>query len=100
MANFKEVSESFLAGATEGISSGQGNLKIKGDLLIHYYNPILERYNDKYILNMTRYSLVTGRLQKQLKELIADDQLLTVTHVPEGYKKSLQDFIVKSGGEQ
>ncbi len=93
MATFKDVTEQFLNGAVEGSSSGQGNLKIKGDVLVHYYTPILERYGDKYILNMARYSLVTGRLQKQLKEMISEDQLVIVKRVPEGYKGSLIDFI-------
>ena len=57
MANFKEIITSFLKGAHEGTSSGQGNLRINGDVLIHYFTPILERYDDKYILNYTRYSI-------------------------------------------
>ncbi|MCR5227303.1 MAG: hypothetical protein K6E27_08840 [Eubacterium sp.] len=93
MANFIDVINSFVNGATEGISSGQGNLKIKGDVLIHYATPILERFEGKYILNFTRYSIVTGRLQKQIKEIIDDGVIIQVTKVPEGYKGSLKDFI-------
>lgn len=93
MATFKDVAEQFLNGAVEGSSSGQGNLKIKDDVLVHYYTPILERYGNKYILNMARYSLVTGRLQKQLKEMIPEEQLVIVKRVPEGYKGSLKDFV-------
>lgn len=93
MATFKDVAEQFLNGAVEGSSSGQGNLKIKGDVLVHYHTPILERCGDKYILNVARYSLVTGRLQKQLKEMIPEDQLVIVKRVPEGYRGSLKDFV-------
>lgn len=93
MATFKDVILDFVDGKTEGTSSGQGNLKIKGDVLIHYKTPILERCDDKYILNYSRYSIVTGRLQKQIKELISEDMLIQITKVPEGYKGSLQDFI-------
>ena len=93
MATFKDVTEQFLDGAIEGTSSGQGNLKIKGDVLVHYFTPILERYGKKYILNVTRYSLITGKLQKQLKEMIPEEQLIIVKRVPEGYKSSLKDFI-------
>ena len=92
MANFKEVEQSFLDGATEGASSGQGNLKIKGNVLIHYYTPILERYGEKYILNYSRYSIVTGRLQKQIKEMLPEEQIIQITKVPEGYKGSLLEL--------
>ena len=91
--NFKEVITQFVNGATEGQSSGQGNLKIKGDILIHYFTPILERYKAGYILNFSRYSIVTGRLQKQIKEIIPEEQIIQVTKVPEGYKGSLKDFV-------
>ena len=37
MANFKDIVQSFIDGAAEGQSSGQGNLKIKGDVLVHYF---------------------------------------------------------------
>ncbi len=93
MATFKDIAEQFLNGAVDGVSSGQGNLKIRGDVLVHYFTPILERNEDKYILNMTRYSLVTGRLQKQLTEMIPKEKLIIVKRVPEGYKNSLKDFI-------
>lgn len=93
MASFKDIVQLFVEGATEGQSSGQGNLKIKGDVLVHYFTPILERYKGKYILNYSRYSIVTGRLQKQIKEMIPEEQILQVTKVPEGYKGSLQDFV-------
>lgn len=91
--NFKEVIALFVDGATEGQSSGQGNLKIKGNVLVHYFTPILERYNNSYILNFSRYSIVTGRLQKQIKEIIPKEQIIQVTRVPEGYKGSLKDFV-------
>ena len=91
--NFKEVIAQFVDGATEGQSSGQGNLRIKGDVLIHYFTPILERHKDGYILNYSRYSIVTGRLQKQIKEIIPEEQIIQVKRVPEGYKGSLKDFI-------
>ncbi len=92
MASFKEVVQSFLDGATEGASSGQGNLKIKGNVLIHYYTPILERCGEKYILNYSRYSIVTGRLQKQIKEMLPEEQIIQITKVPEGYKGSLLEL--------
>ncbi len=95
MANFNDVIKSFLEGAQEGQSAGQGNLRIKGDVLVHYTTPILERCKGKYILNNTRYSIVTGRLQKQIRELVDEDAITIVTKVPEGYKGSLRDFLDK-----
>lgn len=95
MATFKDVIQMFLDGVCEGQSSGQGNLKIKGDVLVHYTTPILERLEDKYILNYTRYSIITGRLQKQIKELIPEEKLILITGVNEGYKGSLRDLIKK-----
>ena len=82
-------------GAQEGQSAGQGNLRIKGDVLVHYTTPILERYKGKYILNNTRYSIVTGRLQKQIRESVNEDTITVVTKVPEGYKGSLREFLNK-----
>lgn len=93
MANFNDIIRSFIEGATEGISSGQGNLKIKGNVLYHYSTPILERYEGNYILNYSRYSIVTGRLQKQIKEIIDENKIKKITKVPEGYKGSLKDFL-------
>ena len=93
MANFKDIVQSFIDGATKGTSSGQGNLKIEGSVLIHYFTPIMERYEGKYILNYSRYSIVTGRLQKQIKEMIPEEEIIQVTKVPEGYKGSLRDFV-------
>lgn len=95
MATFKDMVVAFLNGEREGQSSGQGNLKIMGDTLVHYSTPILERQNGKYILNNTRYSIVTGRLQKQIKEIVAPELLIEARRVPEGYKGSLKDFIIK-----
>ena len=91
--NFKQIVELFISGATEGKSAGQGNLQIKGDLLVHYMTTILERYDGCYILNNSRYSIVTGRLQKQIKELIPEEFLVIVTKVPVNHRTSLVEFI-------
>lgn len=73
--------------------SSTGTLRIKGDQLIHYYTPIAERCDGKIIVNITRYSLVTGRLQKQLKELVPEELYVPVRGVREAYKGSLSDFL-------
>lgn len=93
---FVQVISNFKAGmadSEDGAISATNTLRIKGDQLIHYWTPIAERYNGKIIVNVTRYSLVTGRLQKQLKELIPEDQYIAVKGIPEGYKGTLTGFL-------
>lgn len=92
----KDIIELFKNGETSAISgtkSNPGNVKISGDKLIHYRTPMLERYENGYIFNMSRYSVQTGRLQNHIKELIPEDLLVTVTRVPSEYKDSLADFL-------
>ncbi|HBL81975.1 MAG TPA: hypothetical protein DD391_05150 [Clostridiales bacterium] len=76
---FQQLIDSFLSGETEGVSGSQSNpgtLKISGNQLIHYSTPIAERYNDKIIFNVSRYSLQTGQLQKELKASIPETSAL------------------------
>ncbi len=73
--------------------STTGTLKIKGEQLLHYKTPIAERHKDKIIVNVSRYSLATGRLQKQLRELVPANMYITVKGVKEGYPGSLSDFL-------
>ena len=89
----QQLVEKFLEGDTEGVSGGSGNLKIEGDKLIHYNTIIAERLNDKIILNNTRYSLVTGRIQKILKESVDKSKLVIVRRVPEGCRNTLTKFL-------
>ncbi len=94
--NMTDIINEFLEGATSGMSGSKtapGNLKIQGDQLIHFSTPILERYGDKFILNMSRYSVQTGRLQKLIGTLIDENRLVIVTRVQMDYKSSLKDFI-------
>lgn len=92
----KYIINDFIEGATEGISGTQsnpGNLKIVGDRIIHFNTPILERYEGRYLLNMTRYSIQTGRLQKLIKELIDEEQYVVVLKVPMDTKDSLRKYM-------
>ena len=84
------VVQDFLDGATEGRSGSGGNLIIKGDQLIHYQTVIAERYGDKIILNYSRYSLVTGKIQKAIKEKVPEDELVLIGKVPINYALSLK----------
>ena len=78
----------------EGLEEGDaGNGHVRNNQYIHYWTPILERYNDKYIYNQTRYSIVTGQIQKRIKSTIPENKRITVSKVPENYKGSLKDFL-------
>lgn len=90
-----QIVDEFIDGSTSAVCGGAGNLKVQGNQLIHYSTVIAERYEDKFILNHTRYSLVTGRIQKMLREKIAPDKIIDVGRIPEGYRNSL---VVKALG--
>lgn len=70
-----------------------GNGHVRNDQYIHYWTPILERYEDKYIFNQTRYSVITGQIQKRMKNAIPSEKLIVVGRVPENYSGRLKDFI-------
>lgn len=95
---FQQVIDQFVAGEKEGYSGtskSHGNLKIEGDQLIHYSTPILERFGEKYIFNVTRYSIQTGQLQKKIKASISNDLIIEVKRVPSDTKESLKEYIQK-----
>lgn len=93
----EQLIDEFLKGATEGVCGGSGNLKIKGDKLVHYQTAIAERYGERIIINVTRYSLVTGRLQKMLNQKVAEEKQIIARRVREGYNGSLVEFTDISG---
>ncbi len=90
--NGKQLIELFKEGVNEGITSGQGNLKIKGTLLIHYNTTIAERYENHLILNMTRYSIITGRIQNDIKGAFDGMEILVITNVIQGYDGLLSEY--------
>ena len=65
-----------------------GILLERGDQLIHDQTVIAERYGDKIILNYSRYSLVTGKIQKAIKEKVPEDKLVLIGKVPINYALS------------
>ena len=92
-----KVIENFIAGVKEGEEgsvSSTKTVKIKGNQLIHYSTPIIERDEGGFILNISRYSLATGQLQKRMKEMLPKDYR-TVKRVPQDYGNSLKDFLEK-----
>lgn len=92
-----KVIENFIAGVKEGEDgsvSSTKTVRIKGNQLIHYSTPIIERDEDGFILNISRYSLATGQLQKRMKEMLPESYR-TVKKVPQDYENSLKDFLEK-----
>lgn len=88
--NFKTLIQHFINGETSG---NIGNLTIQNDYLIHFDTVIIERVNQGYILNLTRYSIQTGRFQNQLIEMIPPDKIVKkAIKVPVDYIGSLVDF--------
>lgn len=92
-----DLIKAFVDGATEGDAL---SLHIRGDQLVHYNTAILERYEDKYILNYTRYSLATGKVQKMITGTIEPGNLVYVSGVPSDTRSTLADFLsLEAGGE-
>ena len=89
---FRELIQALLDGATEGVSATK-TLRIVEDQLIHYNTPIAERFKDKILVNISRYSLATGQLQKQIRSMVPEEQQVIVRGVPIDYKGTLRDFV-------
>ena len=92
---FQNLIDMFIAGKTSGVSGTRGNLKIVGDQLIHYDTVIAERYNKKIIVNETRYSRITGQIQKMLKQSISNESIIIVGGVPKNDRTSLVGRLAK-----
>lgn len=93
-----DLIKAFVDGATEGDAL---SLHICGNQLVHYNTAILERYEDSYILNYTRYSLATGKVQKMITDTIDGDLLTYVSGVPSDTRSTLADFLKpEDGGDE
>ena len=98
--NGKLLAKAFLEGKADGrigTETRHGNLKVIGNQLLHYETPTLEWLeNGDFILNVTRYSQVTGLIQKWLKKETLQDIPYKEAHkVETGYKGTLADFVTK-----
>lgn len=85
-----ELVKSWLEGANEG---EVGSVSVFGDRLVHYSTVIAERYNGKVILNYTRYSLASGKVQKMVTDALPREDIVFVSGVEGGYKGSLRVFL-------
>ena len=96
--NFQTILDSFLNGETSGragTKTAPGNLSIQGNQLFHYTTPIMERYNDSFIVNLSQYSIQTGRVQKMIKETLKGQSYYSVLKVTRDYTGSLSDFSIR-----
>ncbi|SET03020.1 hypothetical protein SAMN05216348_105200 [Olsenella sp. KH3B4] len=84
-----ELVKAFVNGATQREAK---SLHLVGDQLIHYNTPIAERHGGKIILNYTRYSLATGKVQKMITDLVPSELLIFVKGVEAETKGSLARF--------
>ena len=96
--NFQSILDSFINGETSGragTKTSPGNLSIRGDQLFHYTTPIMERYKESFIVNLSQYSIQTGRVQKKIKETLKGKPYYSVLKVPRDYTGSLSDFSIR-----
>ena len=93
-----DLVKAFVDGAIEGDAL---SLHIRGDQLVHYNTAILERHEDNFILNYTRYSLATGKVQKMITDTIDGGLLIYVSVVPSDTRSTLADFLKpEDGGDE
>jgi len=89
---FWDLVQLFYDGSKEGISKTK-TLRIEGDKLIHYSTTIMERYDGRFILNMTRYSDMTRKLQSFAQKLIENEKLIKIQGVPKNYDGSIVEYL-------
>lgn len=94
--NAKELVVAFLNGEKEGYAGANrvlSNTRIIDNQIIHYSTPILERSDSLFILNVSRYSIQTKRLQQMIFELLKNNNVVTVSDVEMDYRGSLVAFL-------
>lgn len=85
-----ELVQAWLEGANEG---KVGSVSVDGDRLVHYSTVIAERHDGKIILNYTRYSLATGKVQKMVTDAVPREDIIFVSGIEGGYRGSLTVFL-------
>jgi hypothetical protein len=95
-----ELVKAWLEGTNEG---KVGSVSVDGDRLVHYSTVIAERHGEKVILNYTRYSLASGKVQKMVTDAVPREDIIFVSGIDAGYKGSLtavladDDFVPPKG---
>lgn len=86
----QELVEAFINGETTGTAK---SLSIDGMQLIHYNTAIAEHMGEKIVLNYTRYSLATGKVQKMITDAVDPGRLVYVSSVPSDTRSSLVAYL-------
>ena len=77
----KEVISKFVNFAE---SAATANVRSTGDKLLSYYTCIAQRHEGKIIVNITRYSMTTSKLQSHVRWELSGYDVIEVTGVPRG----------------
>lgn len=65
-------------------SAATANVRSTGDKLFNYETCIAQRHEGKIIMNVTRYSATTSKMQNYLRRELSDYDVIEVTSVPRG----------------
>ena len=65
-------------------SAATANVRSIGDKLFNYYTCIAQRHEGKIIVNVTRYSIATSKMQNYLRYELSGYDVIEVTSVPRG----------------
>ena len=65
-------------------SAATANVRSNGDKLFNYGTCIAQRHEGKYLLNVTRYSITTSKIQCYVRRELSDHDVIEVTSVPRG----------------
>lgn len=65
-------------------SAATANVRSTGDKLFNYYTCIAQRHEGKIIVNVTRYSVTTSKIQCYVRRELLDHDVIEVASVPRG----------------
>ena len=65
-------------------SAATANVRSIGDKLFNYETCIAQRHEGKVIVNVTRYSVTTSKIQNYLRGEMANKDVIEVANVPLG----------------
>ena len=65
-------------------SAATANVRSIGDKLFNYETCIAQRHEGKIIMNATRYSVTTSKIQNYLRSELSNKAVIEVTSVPRG----------------
>ena len=75
-------------------------MSVDGDRLVHYSTVIAERHGGKVILNYTRYSLASGKVQKMVTDAVPREDIIFVSGVEAGFKGSLTEYLADTEAKE